>query len=54
MCPFPATPVPAAAQDAVKVEAAQPLCCATCGGTRLVYRDIESAETLRLATQDSS
>jgi hypothetical protein len=35
-----AVPVPPAAQDAVKVEAAQPRCCANWGGTRLVYRDM--------------
>jgi hypothetical protein len=40
-------------EDAVKVEPAEPRCCPNCGGTRLIYREIESTDASRLA-QDSS
>jgi hypothetical protein len=50
------TAVPPAApnEQAATVEPAQPRCCPNCGGIRLVYREIETAEQLRLAAQDSS
>jgi len=47
------TPAPPSEQ-AAPIEPAQPRCCPNCGGTRLVYREIESADALRLAAQDSS
>jgi hypothetical protein len=45
---------PAPPQETVGVEPAQPRCCANCGGTRLVYRELEPADALPLAAQDSS
>jgi hypothetical protein len=41
-------------EDAATVEHVQPRCCPNCGGIRLVYREIEAADKLRLAAQDSS
>jgi hypothetical protein len=49
-----AVPPAPPSEDAVKVEPAEPRCCPKCGGTRLIYREIESADALRLAAQDSS
>jgi Putative transposase/Transposase zinc-binding domain len=47
--------VPTAQGDeAAKVEPAAPPCCPNCGGTRLVYREIASAEQKSLAAHDSS
>jgi hypothetical protein len=43
--------------DEVRIEPAQPPCCPQCGGTRLVYRELEPAEprsTCTAAAQDSS
>jgi hypothetical protein len=48
-----AVPPAPPSEDAAKVEPAEPRCCAKCGGTRLIYREIESADALR-AAQDSS
>jgi hypothetical protein len=49
-----AVPPAAPSEEAATIEPAQPRCCPNCGGTRLVYREIESAAALRLAAQDSS
>ncbi len=42
--------------DAARIEPAQPRCCPQCGGTRLVYRELEPAEpsTRTAPLQDSS
>jgi hypothetical protein len=40
--------------QATGVEPAEPRCCANCGGTRLVYREIDPADLSRSAAQDSS
>jgi hypothetical protein len=48
-----AVPPAPPSEDAVKIEPADPRCCPKCGGTRLIYREIESADALRVA-QDSS
>jgi hypothetical protein len=48
-----AVPPAPPSEDAVKIEPAEPRCCPKCGGTRLIYREIESADALRVA-QDSS
>ncbi len=40
--------------EAARVEPAPPRCCGKCGGTRLVYREMEPSDALRLAAQDSS
>lgn len=49
-----AVPPVRSSEDDVQVEPAQPRCCPNCGGTRLVYREIESGDALRLKEQDSS
>jgi len=50
------TAVPPAplSEDAAIIEPAQPRCCPKCGGIRLIYREMESAEAIQLAGQDSS
>jgi Putative transposase/Transposase zinc-binding domain len=43
--------------DAVEIQPAQPRCCSQCGGTRLIYRELEPGEprsTSIAAAQDSS
>jgi hypothetical protein len=49
-----AVPAPVPSEDAATVEPAQPRCCPKCGGTRLVYAEIDGAEALRREGQDSS
>ena len=49
-----AVPPTPPAEDAAKVEPAQPRCCPNCGGTRLIYREIECAAAVRVRAQDSS
>jgi Putative transposase/Transposase zinc-binding domain len=49
-----AAPVPS--DESVPIEPAQPRCCPACGGTRLVYRELDPAEpsSTCMAAQDSS